>query len=206
MFIIYTLLSILIAYILGSLSFALIIGKGIYGIDLREHGSGNLGGTNTFRVLGASPGLIVMVLDLLKGTFAASLPFLFGLDINPLIVGAFAILGHSYSIFANLQGGKAVATTGGVLLLYDPILFSASLFLFFVFIVIFKYVSLSSILTGFWSIIYTFFYFSEDYFLITFVVLFSLFIVYKHRTNISRIINGSEPKVDIIKFLSKFNK
>src|SRR4051794_3435719 len=91
----------ILAYLLGSIPSGLIVGKVGYGIDIREHGSGNLGGTNTFRTLGVKAGLIVTISDILKGTLAASLPFLFNIqDLHPLLVGIFAIIGHTYPIFA----------------------------------------------------------------------------------------------------------
>src|SRR5690625_3154314 len=104
------------AYVLGSIPCSLVIGKLFYKIDVREHGSGNLGGTNTFRVLGKKAGLAVTILDILKGTAAVSLVYLFGSSVDPLIVGAFAVIGHTYPVFAGFRGGKAVATSGGVLL------------------------------------------------------------------------------------------
>src|SRR5690606_42042134 len=94
-----------IAYLLGSLPFALIVGKLGYGIDIREHGSGNLGGTNTFRVLGVKAGLVVTIMDILKGTLAASLPDLIDNfyaipDINPPLVAVLAFVGHMYLLFS----------------------------------------------------------------------------------------------------------
>ena len=111
----------ILAYLLGSIPSGLIVGKVFYNTDIREHGSGNLGGTNTFRVLGVKAGLIVTIADILKGTLSASLPFLFSQfttipDIHPLLVGVFAVIGHMYPIFAGFRGGKAVATSAGVIL------------------------------------------------------------------------------------------
>lgn len=106
----------IIAYLLGSIPFSLVIGKTFYQTDIREHGSGNLGGTNTFRVLGWKAGLAVTILDILKGTLAVVLVYLFAAQLEPLIVGAFAVIGHSFPLFAKFKGGKAVATSGGVLL------------------------------------------------------------------------------------------
>lgn len=103
----------IIAYLLGSIPFALIIGKIGYKIDVREHGSGNLGATNAFRVLGIKAGSIVIIGDILKGTAAVLLPQLFDANVYPLIIGIIAVLGHTYPIFAKFKGGKAVATSGG---------------------------------------------------------------------------------------------
>ena len=106
-----TYLLFIVAYLLGSIPFALVVGKIGYGIDIREHGSGNLGGTNTFRTLGKKAGFTVTIADILKGTLATSLPMIFGLDIHPLWFGLAAVLGHVYPIFAKFRGGKAVATS-----------------------------------------------------------------------------------------------
>ncbi|QFT89026.1 Glycerol-3-phosphate acyltransferase [Bacillus sp. THAF10] len=186
-------LVIILAYILGSIPFALVVGKIGYGIDIREHGSGNLGGTNTFRTLGIKAGLIVTICDILKGTLAASLPFLLAADIHPLIAGACAVVGHVYPVFAKFRGGKAVATSGGVLLFANPVLFGLMLFCFFLFLFLTKYVSLSSMLTGVASTIYVLF--DGDLPLIIAVSLLTAFVIFKHRTNIGRIINKTEPKI-----------
>ncbi|CAG9621904.1 glycerol-3-phosphate 1-O-acyltransferase PlsY [Sutcliffiella rhizosphaerae] len=187
------LLVIILAYIIGSIPFALVVGKVGYGIDIREHGSGNLGGTNTFRTLGIKAGMIVTICDILKGTLAASLPVLFGADIHPLLVGAFAVVGHVYPVFAKFRGGKAVATSGGVLLFASPILFGLMLFCFFLFLFLTKYVSLSSMLTGLVTTIYSLIY--GDVPLVVAVSLLTAFVIFKHRTNIGRIINKTEPKI-----------
>src|SRR5690625_353522 len=107
----------LIAYLLGSIPTGLIVGKIGFKKDIRNYGSGNLGATNTFRVLGIKAGIIVTLGDILKGTLAAVLPILFGAeDVYPLAVGIFAVIGHMFPIFAKFKGGKAVATSAGVIL------------------------------------------------------------------------------------------
>ncbi len=190
-----TVLIVVLAYLLGSIPFALIVGKLGYGIDIREHGSGNLGGTNTFRVLGKKAGLIVTSADILKGTLAASLPLIFGQGdvLHPLLIGIAAVIGHTYPIFAKFKGGKAVATSAGVLLAYNPLLFIILIFSFFVSLFISKYVSLSSMLAGIIGIIYSLF--TGDVPLIIVISLLTSFVIYRHRANISRIINGTEPKI-----------
>jgi acyl phosphate:glycerol-3-phosphate acyltransferase len=187
-------LILILAYLLGSIPFALVVGKLGYGVDIREHGSGNLGGTNTFRVLGVKAGLIVTIADILKGTLAASLPVLLSVDIHPLFVGLFAVIGHMYPIFAGFRGGKAVATSAGVLLFYSPFLFLTLIAVFFIVLYISKYVSLSSMLAGVYAIIYTVF-FTDDIPLMVIVSLQAAFIFYRHRSNIRRIMNKTEPKV-----------
>ena len=183
------LLIIILAYLIGSIPFALVVGKVGYGIDIREHGSGNLGGTNTFRTLGVKAGMIVTICDILKGTLAASLPFLLGADIHPLLAGACAVVGHVYPIFAKFRGGKAVATSGGVLLFASPLLFGLMLFCFFLFL----FLSLSSMLTGVVTTIYSIAF--GDLPLIIAVSLLTVFVIFKHRANIGRIIKRTEPKI-----------
>ncbi|TYR80572.1 glycerol-3-phosphate 1-O-acyltransferase PlsY [Priestia megaterium] len=188
----------ILAYIIGSIPFGLIVGKWGYGIDIREHGSGNLGGTNTFRTLGVKAGLIVTAGDILKGTLAASLPILFNSDLHPLFIGLFAVIGHTYPLFANFKGGKAVATSAGVLLFYEPLLFVFLLLCFFICLYITKYVSLSSMLTGILAFIYTLF--TSDIPLIIVVAFLASFVIYRHRANLKRIREKTEPQV---KWLSK---
>ncbi|MFJ5718183.1 glycerol-3-phosphate 1-O-acyltransferase PlsY [Neobacillus sp. NPDC093127] len=186
-------LVLVLAYLLGSIPSGLIIGKVFYKTDIREHGSGNLGGTNTFRTLGVKAGLVVTLADILKGTLAASLPVLFNLDINPLIAGAFAVVGHTYPIFAGFRGGKAVATSGGILLFCAPLMFIAVLVVFFISLYITKYVSLSSMLAGVCGVIYGLVLWNIP--LLIAIVLLTSFVIYRHRANIKRIINKTEPKI-----------
>ncbi len=116
------LLLILIAYLLGSIQTGLWIGKLFFHTNLREHGSGNTGTTNTFRVLGKTAGTITFLVDMFKGTLAVLLPIWLGVtEVSPLIIGFFAIIGHVFPIFAGFKGGKAVATSAGVLLGFAPL-------------------------------------------------------------------------------------
>ncbi|WP_226665371.1 glycerol-3-phosphate 1-O-acyltransferase PlsY [Metabacillus litoralis] len=183
----------ILAYLLGSIPFGLIVGKIGYGVDIREHGSGNLGGTNTFRTLGVKAGLIVTISDILKGTLAASLPFLFGSESNALLVGIFAVIGHTYPIFAKFKGGKAVATSAGLLLFVQPLMVITMIAFFFIVLYLSKYVSLSSMLAGVYGIIYSIFI--GDIGLIIVITLLTVFVIYRHRANIKRIIDKTEPKV-----------
>ncbi|WP_102346598.1 glycerol-3-phosphate 1-O-acyltransferase PlsY [Bacillus sp. Marseille-P3661] len=184
---------LILSYLLGSIPFALIVGKIGYNIDIREHGSGNLGGTNTFRVLGIKAGLIVTIADILKGTLAASLPILFEVDFHPLIVGIAAVVGHTYPIFAKFKGGKAVATSAGVFLFYSPSLFLLLLVAFFITLYLSKYVSLSSMVAGVLGVIYC--VVIGDILLIIVMSILALFVIYRHRANIKRILNKTEPKI-----------
>lgn len=183
----------LIAYLLGSIPFALVIGKLGYKIDVREHGSGNLGATNAFRVLGMKAGIIVTVSDILKGTLATVLPLLFDASVHPLIIGMFAVIGHTYPIFAKFKGGKAVATSSGIILGIYPLLFVIMIATFLVTLYLTKYVSLSSMITGVVSIVVSLFY--QEISLVIVITLLTLFVTYRHRENINRIKNGTEPKI-----------
>lgn len=188
-----TVIIILLSYLLGSIPFALLVGKFGYGIDIRQHGSGNLGGTNTFRILGKKAGFIVTAADVLKGTLAASLPVILNADLHPLVAGIPAVIGHCYPLFAKFKGGKAVATSGGVLLFTEPLLFLFVLLTFFLSLYISKYVSLSSIMAGVGSIILSLVLADN---ITTYTLIgFTLFLLYRHRQNIVRIAKKTEPKI-----------
>ena len=196
-----TVIIILLAYLLGSIPSALWIGKLFYKTDIRQHGSGNLGGTNTFRTLGLKAGLVVSILDILKGTAATCLtllPFFADSPVHPLFLGVLAVVGHMYPIFANFKGGKAVATSGGILLGYHWPIFILMIVSFFIVLKISKMVSLTSMILGVIALIYTVIYnifFETDIPLLVVIVLLSSFILYRHRANIARIKAGTEPKV-----------
>ncbi|WP_026695792.1 glycerol-3-phosphate 1-O-acyltransferase PlsY [Peribacillus kribbensis] len=188
-----TIAVLVLAYLIGSIPSGLIIGKVFYKTDIRQHGSGNLGGTNTFRVLGKKAGIIVTLMDILKGTLATLLPHLLGVDVHPLLAGVFAVVGHMYPIFAGFRGGKAVATSGGLVLGYVPLMFLFVLVFFFICLYITRYVSLSSIITAVGALVYSIVI--RDIPLIIVISLITVFIIYRHRANIARIANGTEPKI-----------
>lgn len=184
---------IILAYLIGSIPSGLIIGKKFFGVDIRQHGSGNLGGTNTFRVLGVKAGLTVTIADILKGTLAAALPIFLQPDMPILLAGIFAVIGHTYPVFASFKGGKAVATSAGVLLCYAPLMFVILIAGFFLCLYITKYVSLSSMFGGLVAFIYSLIV--QDIPLIIVVTILVGFVIYRHRANIKRIIDKTEPKV-----------
>ncbi|MCP1158384.1 MULTISPECIES: glycerol-3-phosphate 1-O-acyltransferase PlsY [Bacillus] len=186
---------IVLAYLLGSIPSGLWIGKAFYGTDIRQHGSGNLGGTNTFRTLGVKAGIIVTSADILKGTLAALLPYFLGSDFNWLVAGIFAVIGHMYPIFAGFRGGKAVATSGGVLLACAPLMFAVIVVIFFLSLYITKYVSLSSMLAAVSAVIYSLFVGEWDPLLTIVVSILAFFVIYRHRANIKRIKDKTEPKI-----------
>lgn len=190
----------LIAYLLGSIPSALWIGKFFYKIDVRQHGSGNLGATNTFRVLGKKAGFIVTVLDILKGTAATLLPLLpifSETTLNPLIFGVIAVVGHMFPLFAKFKGGKAVATSGGVILGYHWPIFVVVLLTFFIVLKLSKMVSFSSMSVAVVAFIYSLIYYiiTKDIYLFIIVSVMAGFIFYRHRANIERIRSGTEPKI-----------
>ena len=187
------------AYLLGSIPSGLWIGRKFFQIDIRQHGSGNLGATNSFRILGKKAGTIVLLMDLLKGSITVLLLKQMDLHgISPLIIALFAVMGHTYPLFANFKGGKAVATFAGVILAYQPVLFLIGLGIFILTLAISKMVSFTSMLTISIGVLLSLYF--QDMVLTTIALLADIFIIYRHRTNIQRILNGTEAKVDIFKW------
>ncbi|MFD1706637.1 glycerol-3-phosphate 1-O-acyltransferase PlsY [Siminovitchia sediminis] len=183
----------ILAYVIGSIPSGLIIGKLFYGIDIRDHGSGNLGATNTFRILGKKAGIAVTIADILKGTITVFFPAWFGLPVHPLLVGMFAVIGHTFPVFAKFRGGKAVATSAGVLLGYNFMLFVVLVAAFLLTLKVSKYVSLSSMTAGIFGLIYSLIL--QDWPLVIVVAALEVFVIYRHRENLKRIRNKTEPKV-----------
>lgn len=176
------------------------IGKIFYKTDIRQQGSGNLGTTNTFRVLGKKPGIAVLLIDILKGTAAVLLPLLpFFADstVHPLFLGVIAAAGHMFPIFASFRGGKAVATSGGVILGYNLPLFLILIIVFVIALKLTKMVSLSSMIVSAAAVIYVIVHWmlTGEYALLILVVVLAGFIFYRHRENIKRIKAGTEPKI-----------
>jgi glycerol-3-phosphate acyltransferase PlsY len=186
-------LTLISSYLIGSISFALVIGKIFYKTDIRGYGSGNLGATNSFRVLGKKAGTIVAIADLLKGTFACLLPQMFGSTVNPIICGLLAIFGHVFPVFAGFKGGKAVATSTGVFLFLTPLGTLVGFVVFLLTLIISKYVSLSSMLAGIAIFIYSLIF--EEKVIIALTLLISVLVIILHRQNIKRILNGTENKI-----------
>ncbi|ATV01343.1 glycerol-3-phosphate acyltransferase [Bacillus velezensis] len=186
-------LLIILAYVIGSIPSGLIVGKLAKGIDIREHGSGNLGATNAFRTLGVKAGSVVIAADILKRHLGRGAPIFTARPHSSSSRRVAAVIGHVFPVFAKFKGGKAVATSGGVLLFYAPLLFVTMVVVFFVFLFLTKFVSLSSMLTGIYTIIYCLFV--KDPYLLVVVTLLTAFVIYRHRANIKRIINKTEPKI-----------
>lgn len=185
---------LVIAYLLGSIPSGVWIGKLFFHIDIRRHGSGNIGTTNTYRVLGPIAGTIVMAMDISKGAIATLLPTFFGnFTVNALVFGLAAILGHTFSVFDHFKGGKAVATSAGMILAYRPMFFLIAAGIWILLILLTSMVSLASMVAFTLTTITTFFV--NDAFLSILAIVLTIFIFYRHRTNIRRIMNGTESMV-----------
>lgn len=183
----------LIAYLLGSIPSGVWLGKILYKKDIRDYGSGNTGATNTFRILGPKAGTLALIFDILKGTIATLIPIYLGTEIHPIFIGAFAVLGHVYSIYIKFQGGKAVATSAGVLLAIQPLYLLAFVLFFLVVLYVTSTVSIASILATIGAAIFSFFLKDPLFALVVWLLAFA--IVYLHRENIARIRKGTENKV-----------
>ncbi|MFT8966224.1 glycerol-3-phosphate 1-O-acyltransferase PlsY, partial [Leuconostoc suionicum] len=188
-----TILMFVLSYLIGSLVPGFWVGKIFYHKDIRDEGSGNIGTTNSFRVLGIRAGITVLALDMLKGTAAGLLPLLFHSSINPMLVGIGAILGHTFSIWIGFKGGKAVATSAGVLLAYNPIFFIIIISIFVILLSISSMVSLSSMISFSCAVLISLYY--HDWILTIVATILTIFVFYRHRTNISRIRNGTESTI-----------
>lgn len=192
-------LAVIFGYLFGSIPFALVIGKVFYNTDIRTKGSGNLGGSNAGRVLGKAAGISVTAFDTLKATIVILLVYQFAPQ-YAAIAGVFAAIGHSYPIFAQFKGGKAVSTAAGYLLGVAIIqskiieLFVIPASLFFLLLKLTKIVSLSSMIAATTSIFIAYFV-TKDFFLTFNFILIDILIIYRHRENIKRLINKTERKV-----------
>ena len=195
----YEILLILLGYLYGSIPFDLVIGKVFYNTDVRESGSGNLGGTNAGRVLGKKAGISVIVLDALKAVIIFYLSSYLSLkfNLNPdikYLAGLACIFGHCYPIFAEFRGGKAVSTSLGYFLCIEPLYAVVAIVVFLLVLKISKYVSLSSISTALIVLCITpFLALSITAKLCMLVAV--ILLVYRHKDNIKRIKNQTESKI-----------
>lgn len=207
------LLYILVAYLIGSVPFGYLAGK-MNGIDLREHGSCNIGATNAVRVLGKKWGIPVFICDFLKGL----LPLLWvkesllgGGDVEALSLGQMGlllgvmlalVLGHTYTCFLRFRGGKGVATMAGCLVAFQPLVAGVAVLVFAVVLAIWRYVSLASMMAGAAMVAAAVALYMQDGrvtpaegMALAVLALIFVLVVYRHRGNISRILNGTESKV-----------
>lgn len=193
---------LLLSYLIGAFPSGFVIGKLFFKKDIRQFGSGNTGATNSFRVLGRPAGFLVTFLDIFKGFITVFFPLWLPVHAdgpistfftNGLIVGLCAILGHVYPVYLKFQGGKAVATSAGVVLGVNPILLLILAIIFFVVLKIFKYVSLASIVAAICCVIGSLII--QDYILLVVSFLVSIILIIRHHSNIARIFRGEEPKI-----------
>ncbi|MBP9855014.1 MAG: glycerol-3-phosphate 1-O-acyltransferase PlsY [Candidatus Omnitrophica bacterium] len=201
------LFGILISYLVGSIPTAYVFGKLLKGIDIRQHGSGNVGATNVFRVLGKIPGIIVLLLDIYKGFWVVGIVSeILGLTFiwERVILSIAVVAGHNYTIFLGFKGGKGVATSLGVLigLAYRipsiiPVLI-LTLASFLIVFVIFRIVSLSSIIAAI-SLPTLVFLTGQPVEIKVLGLIFGIFVLYRHKANIKRLLAGQEPKVPFFK-------
>ena len=196
-------LLLIASYLLGAIPFGLWIGKIFFKKNLHDYGSGNTGTTNTFRILGVKAGIAVFIFDLLKGTLATLLPLIFHINgVSPLIFGLLAVIGHTLSIFDHFKGGKAVATSAGVVLGFSPFFLLYLLVIFILVLWLFSMISLSSVVAAIFALLGILIFPSFGFILTSYDLLFSIIIfalaiiiIFRHKTNLKRIKNHCESLV-----------
>lgn len=201
-------LLVILAYLIGSIPTALIISKRFFGIDIRDYGSGNMGATNTFRVLGKKYGTIVMAIDILKGVLASSLYIFISYYNNSewertnfiVCLGIAAVIGHIFPVFANFKGGKGVATLCGLLLALQPVVALSCLAVFLMVLYLTRYVSLSSIMAAMALPVFVLAIWKDEVTLYRiFAVAVAVLVIFTHQKNISRLLKGVESRIPIFK-------
>ncbi len=194
------------AYIIGSIPTAYIFGRVLKGIDIREYGSGNAGATNVFRVIGKTPGIIVLIIDIIKGyisaTYLASgfmyLAPVTRPELYRILFGLSAIAGHNWTLFLKFKGGKGVAASAGVVIGLIPKIFWLGFLVWLITFFITGFVSLGSIIAIISIPIFTL-AFGEPVEIVVFMCLLCLIIVYKHKPNIRRLARGEEKRIQFFK-------
>lgn len=201
-------LFLLIAYLLGSVSTAVLVGRRFFGIDIREYGSGSAGATNVYRVMGPKWGAIVMIADMLKGVLAVQLAFLLPDYVDnemafqnlQTLLGLAAVVGHIFPIWADFKGGKGVATIFGMVLGISPLTAVGCITIFSLVLYLTRFVSLSSILAGISFPIFILVIFNVDNPLYrVFAITVALLVLLTHQKNIGRLLRGEEGKLPILK-------
>jgi glycerol-3-phosphate acyltransferase PlsY len=188
------------AYLVGSIPTAVWYGKIFHGIDVRQHGSGNAGATNSLRTFGKKAGIIVLIVDFLKGFLAVKAASLFSTEtdnILPLIMGLAVITGHIFPIFAQFRGGKGVATAMGVLVATFPWAALGCVLTFMIVVFVTKYVSLASLLGALAfpiQLTFNFWHDNANKYAIGFASVIFVILLIMHRENIQRLIQGTESK------------
>ena len=192
-------------YLLGSIPTAVWVSKSFYGFDVRQHGSGNAGATNTFRILGKKAGISVLIVDILKGLFAVQLvrlsAFLPGSSEwirLELALGICAFFGHVFPVFAGFKGGKGIATLVGVIFSLHPLGAAVTVLVFVLVYGSTQIVSLGSMISGLcFPVILVFLFGVKEPALIGFSVAIALLVIFTHRKNIGRLLKGCEPKTPL---------
>ncbi|MCL6609931.1 MAG: glycerol-3-phosphate 1-O-acyltransferase PlsY [Peptococcaceae bacterium] len=189
--------AVIASYLVGSIPFGYIIGK-MKGVDIRQHGSGNIGATNVWRTVGPGWGLLALVLDALKGAAGVGMGKLAGIDGVELLAGIAALLGHAFPVFLGFRGGKIIAAGLGVMTALAPLVALIAVIIFAVVVLFTRYVSLGSI-CGALSVpmLLALFQYSSLYLL--FGVVVCLFAVLKHIPNIRRLLAGTESRINFRK-------
>ncbi|MBP2622426.1 glycerol-3-phosphate 1-O-acyltransferase PlsY [Streptococcus oricebi] len=193
-------LILFLVYLLGSIPAGLWIGQIFYKKNLREYGSGNTGTTNTFRILGVKAGLATFTFDFFKGTLATLLPLFFQIDgVSPLLFGLAAVLGHTFPIFAGFKGGKAVATSAGVILGFSPLFFIYLIAIFASCLYLSSMISFASVTSAVIAILSVLLFpwlgliFKSYDWIFTFIILgLASLILIRHLDNIKRIMKKEE--------------
>ncbi|WP_407045251.1 MULTISPECIES: glycerol-3-phosphate 1-O-acyltransferase PlsY [Cetobacterium] len=191
-----------VAYIFGSLPCGVWLGKATQNIDIREHGSKNSGATNAYRILGPKYGIMVLLLDALKGYIPLYIASLFGVNgIYIILLGLVAILGHTFSFFLGFKGGKGVATSLGVFLFLMPKVIGVLVLVFILVVGISKYISLGSVIcSGLLPVLAYFMPVRDPNTRIPLVIIsliVGIFVIYKHKANIQRLMDGKENKFNL---------
>ena len=188
-------LTVVLAYLIGSIPSGLILGKLLWHTDLREHGSHNIGATNAWRTLGKRAGIAVFIADSIKGQAGVALGLLLaGTPLAAVLGGLFAIIGHSFSLFLRFHGGKGVATSLGVLTMMMGNVTLIVFAVWFAIVYLTRYVSLGSIVAGFLTpILAALFGYPMEY--VLFTVIAAILVIVRHRENIVRLMNGTENKI-----------
>ena len=190
-------LPIIIGYLVGSIPFSYLTAKYLGKIDIRKFGSGNSGATNVLRTLGKKAGTVAFIGDFLKGfLFVTIVRLTLGIDIA-VVSAAFTVIGHCYSVFLKFRGGKGVATSGGTIFALYPLVGLILLTCLFLIIKISRMVSLGSISAAFLLPIISLLLNTDKYFLV-YSLIIGLFVIYKHKSNISRLVHGKESKLGSI--------
>lgn len=193
---VWSITAVIVSYLLGSVSFSFLFGKLMKGIDIRDHGSGNAGATNTLRTLGKGPAILVLALDIAKGVAAVWIGKWLGGDSAwvPALCGISAIVGHNWPVFFRFRGGKGIATAIGVLatLCFLPALYAGIIAILSIFIT--RYVSLGSLIFVFLTPLFLLILlYPWPLFWSSFII--CIFAFWRHRTNITKLIQGKENKL-----------